>query len=129
MSNVHKSNSDFGSVDFGGTTLSLKAGTLTVRIIVQYTVSMYKDNYTTQPDSVSTNHFNIRINASGFTLKGIDRCTVIGNDGVAVIVNSDTHFYVYNSGSNLDVRMNGLPTSQPTVSGRLWDSGGTLKIC
>lgn len=126
--NSTKSNSGFGTVDFGGTTLSLKAGTLTVRIIVQYTVRLYKDNYTTQPDNVSTNHFNIRINANGFTLKGIDRCTVIGNDGVAVIINSDTHFYVYNSGNNLDVRMNGLPTSQPTVSGRLWNSGGTLKI-
>lgn len=126
--NSTKSNSGFGTVDFGGTTLSLKAGTLTVRIIVQYTVRLYKDNYTTQPDNVSTNHFNIRINANDFTLKGIDRSTVIGNDGVAVIVNSDTHFYVYNSGSNLDVRMNGLPTSQPTVSGRLWNNGGTLKI-
>lgn len=126
--NSTKSNSGFGTVDFGGTTLSLKAGTLTVRIIVQYTVRLYKDNYTTQPDNVSTNHFNIRINANDFTLKGIDRSTVIGNDGVAVIVNSDTHFYIYNSGSNLDVRMNGLPTSQPTVSGRLWNSGGTLKI-
>ena len=126
--NSTKSNSDFGTVDFGGTTLSLKAGTLTVRVIVQYTAYLYKDNYTTQPDRVSTNHLNVRINANGFTLKGIDRCTVIGNDGVAVIINSDTHFYIYNSGNNLDVRMNGLPTSRPTVSGRLWNSGGTLKI-
>ena len=127
--NFTKSNSDFGSVDFGGTTLSLKAGTLTVRVIVQYTAYLYKDNYTSLPDSVSTNHLNVQINAYGFALKGIDRCTVIGNDGVAVIINSDSHFYVYNSGNNLDVRMKGLPKSQPTVSGRLWNSGGTLKIC
>ena len=127
--NSTKSNSGFGTVDFGGTTLSLKAGTLTVRVIVQNTAYLYKDNYTSQPDRISTNYLNVQINANSFTLKGIDRCTVIGNDGVAVIVNSDTHFYVYNSGSNLDVRMNGLPTSRPTVSGRLWDSGGTLKIC
>lgn len=126
--NFTKSNSDFGTVDFGGTTLSLKAGTLTVRVIVQYTAYLYKDNYTSQPDSVSTNHLNVQINANGFTLKGIDRCTVIGNDGVAVIVNSDSHFYVYNSGNNLDVRMKGLPTSKSNISGQIWKSGEYIKI-
>ena len=126
--NSTKSNSGFGTVDFGGTTLSLKAGTLTVRVIVQYTAYLYKDNYTSQPDSVSTNHLDVRINAQGFTLKGIDRCTVIGNDGVAVIVNSDSHFYVYNSGNNLDVRMKGLPTSNSNISGQIWKSGEYIKI-
>ncbi len=126
--NSTKSNSGFGTVDFGGTTLSLKAGTLTVRVIVQYTAYLYKDNYTSQPDSVSTNYLNVQINANGFTLKGIDRCTVIGNDGVAVIVNSDSHFYVYNSGNNLDVRMKGLPTSKSNISGQIWKSGEYIKI-
>jgi|OM-RGC.v1.024481881 hypothetical protein len=41
-------------------------------------------------------------------------------------------FYIFNQGgggiSSIDFRINGLPTSDPNVSGRLWRDGTDLKI-
>ena len=111
--------------------LELNAGTLTLGI--SFTFKMKADIYfdtgwsshTALP--VSAN-FKANIQQSSIKVVGLDRACVLANDGMAVIANSDSHFYVYNSKSNLDVRMKGLPTSEPTTSGQLWNSGGTLKI-
>ena len=124
-----KNNSKYVSLD--AKELELNAGTLTLGI--SFTFKMKADiyfdtgwsSYTALP--VSAN-FKANIQQSSIKVVGIDRACVLANDGMAVIANSDSHFYVYNSKSNLDVRMKGLPTTQPAESGQLWNSGGTLKI-
>ena len=110
--------------------LELNAGTLTLGI--SFTFKMKADiyfdtgwsSYTALP--VSAN-FKANIEQSSIKVVGIDRACVLANDGMAVIANSDSHFYVYNSKSSLDVRMKGLPTSA-TESGQLYRSGSYLMI-
>lgn len=63
------------------------------------------------------------------TIKGTDKYTVIAKDGIAISSNSDAQFYINNTSSNLQVRMNGLPTSDTDLNkGDLYTSNGTLKI-
>lgn len=52
----------------------------------------------------------------------------IGKDGIKVAANSSSNFIVRNTGSNLTVMMNGLPTSVPETAGTLYVDGNTLKI-
>lgn len=125
-----KNNSKYVSLD--AKELELNAGTLTLGI--SFTFKMKADiyfdtgwsSYTALP--VYAN-FKANIQQSSIKVVGIDRACVLANDGMAVIANSDSHFYVYNSKSNLDVRMKGLPTSNSGLeSGQLYRSGDTLKI-
>ncbi len=54
--------------------------------------------------------------------------TIIGNNGMIVRSNYDEYVYIEVGGDTVDMRIAGLPTSAPSAEGRLYNSGGTLKI-
>jgi hypothetical protein len=54
--------------------------------------------------------------------------TIIGNNGMIVRSNYDEYVYIEVGGDTVDMRIGGLPTSAPIETGRLYNSGGTLKI-
>lgn len=54
--------------------------------------------------------------------------TIIAKDGLVVRTDSEHYFSADISENTIKVIMKGLPTSAPTTSGQLWNSGGTLKI-
>ena len=54
--------------------------------------------------------------------------TIIGNNGMIVRSNYDEYVYIEVGGDTVDMRIGGLPTSAPNETGRLYNSGGTLKI-
>lgn len=69
---------------------------------------------------------NIKLTAEWTTKKPI---TVIGNNGMIVRSEYKTAVYIDVGDNNeLDMRFVGLPTSAPSEKGRLYNSGGTLKI-
>lgn len=63
------------------------------------------------------------------SLVNVASSCVFAKDGIAVIQNSSIGFYVRNNVSGqMQIIVNGLPTSQPTTSGQLWNSGGVIRI-
>ena len=63
-------------------------------------------------------------------IRGIDKYTVIAKDGIAIIANSDSSFYVKNdSSSQLKIIAKGLPTSGSVLqTGQLYRNGSYLCI-
>ena len=64
------------------------------------------------------------------TITGIDKYCVVAKDGIAVIANSNSAFYVQNDlADKLKVIAKGLPTSSSGLStGQLYKDGSYLKI-
>ena len=54
--------------------------------------------------------------------------TILGNNGLIVRSNYTTFAYIEVGEKQLDMRLRGLPTSKPSVSNRLYNDSGTLKI-
>ena len=69
-------------------------------------------------------------------LKCLDKYSVIARDGIAIIANSNSGFYVNNDTDNIKVIIRGLPTYSTTVNpsnidlpaGQIYSHGGALRI-
>lgn len=65
---------------------------------------------------------------NGYYYPAVKPLTVIGANGI-VCANTRTRFFqVLNEAGSQQVLMAGLPTTEPSTVGQVWNSGGTLKI-
>lgn len=67
-------------------------------------------------------------NAINVTYSESTPLTIIGNNGMIVRSNYLEYVYIEVGGDTVDMRIVGLPTLAPSEEGRLYNSGGTLKI-
>lgn len=83
----------------------------------------------TSGGSYSTNSIScVSYGDEKIIVKELRKFTVIGNDGIAVSIDSSSTFFVYNTGSQLDVRMSGLPKST-NIKGQLYaGSDGIVRV-
>lgn len=104
--------------------LELEAGTVKIGYYGSY-------NLYTEDDGFNTDNSQAKVNGGNYvTVTNIDKYAVIAKDGIGVIANSNSTFYVKNdSGNTLQVIAKGLPTSSTGLSsGQLYQDGDYLKI-
>ena len=116
-----------GSLSTGiinSTTSGFSANSGTITIYIEAIVYGYAKLSGLSGQSHSETEF-----AFSFILKGLNKYTVIANDGIAVITNSDSQFYVQNDTDELKIIAKGLPTSSnDATTGQLYKSGNYLMI-
>lgn len=96
----------------------------------------YLDNAILSPNAALPNYIVLSVSSFKATIsKGFNATytekkplTIIGNNGMIVRSNYDEYVYIEVGGDTVDMRIAGLPTSAPSEKGRLYNSGGTLKI-
>lgn len=110
--------------------VQLTGGSLTISLIGSIDLGITA-NKETPSDWGSDAGAYIGIEQSETTIvRGIDKYTVIAKDGIAIIANSDSSFYVKNdSSSQLQIIAKGLPTNvNDVITGQLYNSNGYLRI-
>lgn len=112
--------------------VQLTGGSLTISLIGSISLGITA-NVETPSDLGSEASAYIGIEheeSSSAIVRGIDKYTVIAKDGIAIIANSDSSFYVKNdSSSQLQIIAKGLPTSGSVLqTGQLYRNGSYLCI-
>lgn len=105
----------------------LTQGNLVVEIKASYSMSASAYDITSVHSSGDAES-GFYVGVGDVSIKGIDRYCVIAKDGIGVIANSNATFYVKNdSYDSLQVIAKGLPTSEPSETGQLWQKTITYK--
>lgn len=72
---------------------------------------------------LSNKHFYLEL-SSDF----VDKKLIVAKDGIAAIYSDNNAFFVQATNSGQKILATGLPTSEPSTQGQLWNSGGFLKV-
>ena len=120
---------DSGTIASKSLTVYLPQGNVDIEIVASYIVSASAtdDNYEHASGAATA---EITVDVGTIVITGIDKYCVMAKDGIAVIANSNSAFYVKNDTQDkLQLIAKGLPTSSTNLSeGQIYRDGNTLKI-
>lgn len=99
----------------------LDAGSLTVEVFGSYEQEA--------SDSDGYAYSEIFADNVQFSVVGIEKYCVLAKDGIGIIANANSSFYVKNNSLSgvLEIIAKGLPTSEPSEAGQLWVKTITYK--
>lgn len=123
---------DHQQMDANFTTLGLAHGDTDISGLI----STVFDAGTTWTGALQLNSTgNMTYNADGYIyLRTPTNVTFVGNDTNFLTIDSAGSTMNFNTNNNelsfdaISIRMNNLPTTQPGISGYLWNDSGTIKI-
>ncbi len=102
--------------------LELEAGTVKIGVYGSYRLKTIFDGYSSGNSTASVS------GGTTVTMTQIGKYVVLAKDGIGIIANSNATFYVKtDSASALQVIAKGLPTSEPSEEGQLWQRTITYK--
>ncbi len=126
-SGIPNQNSYSSSFDAIDQNFELEAGLVEIMIFGDCTVGTDTDD-DTNVHAASVGNASVAVGSGKIVVNNVDKFVVVAKDGMSIIANSNAAFYVYNSGTQLNVVAKGLPNRTNAMPGGLYVSGENVCV-